>query len=184
MKHFPVYWTVAFIAATGLVLGTLTCGWVCPIGFIQDVFHAPFPREQKSLNKLKPGRYAVLLMLILLVFLEAQFLIFSRRGIDVFHEWVIYGGTLFLFAAFFVKRPFCRTLCPFGLVYGKLNRWSPVRVRLNQCQACGECDTKCIVDVKPLKEVNGDLCVKCFGCKIICNRQKKDEKSEKENIGH
>ena len=40
MRHFPVYLTLILIGLTGLLFGTLTCGWACPVGFIQDVLHA------------------------------------------------------------------------------------------------------------------------------------------------
>lgn len=170
IPYFPFYITLALILITGLVFGSLFCGWACPVGFIQDIAHAPRIRELKVTNKLKKVRYLSLLAGILLIFFELRFHSLSRRGIGVFHEAIIIGGGLFLASAIFLKRPICRILCPLGLIYGKLNRISPIKVALqkDKCLACKQCDKVCVSEIKPVKEVNEDLCAKCFNCAKIC----------------
>ncbi|MFC1752971.1 4Fe-4S binding protein [Thermoproteota archaeon] len=74
--------------------------------------------------------------------------------------------------AFFMKRPFCKILCPLGLIYGKLNKFSPLKVKLNKCSGCEKCVESCIADIKPLSESNGELCAKCFNCQVVCNSNK------------
>lgn len=92
----------------------------------------------------------------------------------MFHQVTIIGGGLLLATAIFIKRPFCRTLCPLGLIYGKLNKISLIKVDLNKnkCLACGKCNKVCISDIKPVKDVNGVLCVKCFNCLRVCRIMK------------
>jgi len=172
---FPFYITLILISITGLVFGTLVCGWACPVGFIQDVFHSPGLKEIRIMNKLKPTRDFSLFLAIVLVSLELRFNFFSKRGIGIFHEVTIIGGGMLLATAIFLKRPFCRLLCPLGLIYGKLNKVSPFKVSLdkNLCSACGTCDKVCVSDLKPAQEVNADLCVKCFNCLKICDRIRK-----------
>lgn len=170
IPYFPFYITLALIGIIGLVFGTLFCGWACPVGFIQDAFHAFLLKEIRISNKLKLFRYFTLFLTIVLIFLELQYNFFSKKGIGVFNEAVIIGGGLLLTTAIFIKRPFCRILCPLGFIYGKLNKFSLVKVALdkNKCLACGKCDKSCITDLKPIKGVNGELCVKCFNCLTVC----------------
>jgi len=174
MPQFPFYITLISVTITGLLFGTLACGWACPVGFIQDIFHAARFKEIKISNKFKIARYLALFLGAFLVFLELRYNFLSRRGIGIFHEATIIGGTLLLATAIFVKRPFCRILCPLGLIYGKFNRTSPVKAALdkNKCSACGECNKVCISDLEPIKEINGDLCTKCFNCVKICEKSK------------
>jgi len=171
ISYFPFYVTLGIILITGLVFGTLICGWACPVGFIQDIFHALRLKEIKISNKLKVIRYFTLLLGAWLIFLELRSNFLSKQGIGIFHEVTIIGGGLLLSTAIFLKRPFCRIFCPLGLIYGKLNKWSPIKVTLNKnkCSACGACDKVCISDIKPVKEVNGDFCAKCFNCVKICH---------------
>jgi len=132
-------------------------------------------KEVRITNKLKSIRYFTLFLGIVLIFLESRFNFFSKRGIGIFHEITIIGGGMLLVTAIFFKRPFCRLFCPLGLIYGRLNKISPLRVGLgkNLCLACGACDKACISDIKPSREVNGDLCVKCFNCLKICDQIKR-----------
>jgi polyferredoxin len=173
IPYSPFYITLSIILITGLVFGTLVCGWACPVGFIQDIFHAPRLKEIKVSNKFKAFRYFTLLLGVVLIFLELRFNFLSKRGIGVFHEVTIIGGGLLLTTAIFVKRPFCRILCPLGLIYGKLNKVSPIKVMLNKnkCSACGECNKVCISDINPVKEVNSVLCAKCFNCLKVCEHR-------------
>jgi ferredoxin-type protein NapH len=170
IPYSPLYMVLAIVVITGLVFGTLACGWACPVGFVQDVLHSPRLKEIRITNKLKVLRYFTLLLSIVLVFLELRFNFLSRRGIGVFHEMTVIGGALLLTTAIFIKRPFCRMLCPLGLIYGKLNKLSPIRVPLDKhkCTSCGACDKVCISDIKPAQDVNGDLCAKCYNCLKVC----------------
>jgi len=178
IKSFPFYFTAASIIVTGLVLGTLSCGWACPVGFIQDVLRSCGLSEVKIPNKFKIFRYFTLFLAVLLLFMELRFHFFSSRGIELFNGFVIIGGAILLTMALFIKRPFCRLLCPLGLIYGKLNKLSPIKAVLNlkECVACGKCSKVCINDINPVKEINGDLCAKCFNCVKVCPQRLGREK--------
>lgn len=172
IKYFPLYLVIILIGVTGVILGTLGCGWACPIGFIQELFTraSPFKNKIKIPESFKSGRYLSLIILSLLIYIELQFRYFSNLGLNVINEPVIFGGTILLAAAFFIKRPFCKVLCPLGLIYGKLNKFSPIRVKLNECSGCQKCIEGCINNINPPSRSNGDLCAKCFNCQVICNK--------------
>jgi polyferredoxin len=160
----------------GAAFGTLSCGWACPVGFIQDILRAPKIKEIKISNRLSVFRYLVFLVSIALLLVELNLNFFSKRGITIFHEYVIITGGILLTAAIFIKRPFCRILCPLGFILGKLNKISFLRVILNKgrCSGCQECNKVCLMDLQPLSDVNSDLCVKCFNCAQVCKQQKQN----------
>lgn len=167
IKEFPAYLTVGAILAIGFLLGTLTCGWACPLGFVQDLFSSgPNPKFDIP-KKFSRGRYGGLILLVILIYLEFRYQTFSRQGYQVLNELTIYGGALLLSLGLFFKRPFCKVFCPFGLILGKLNRVSPIKVPLD-CQVCHRCTSSCLAGLKPAQEVNDDLCVKCHHCRITC----------------
>ena len=170
IRHFPFYITLVLIGIIGLVFGTLTCGWACPIGFLQDLFNTPRLKNFKIPDSFKVVRYIVLFLTILLVILELNFHFLSKMGLALFHKFTIMGGILLLIVAVFTKRPLCKVLCPLGIIYGKLNKISPIKVGLDRkkCRDCGKCNKVCITDVQPVTEVNGELCAKCYSCKKVC----------------
>jgi ferredoxin-type protein NapH len=175
---FPVFFTAGFVALTGLVLGTLSCGWCCPVGFIQDVLYAPRGGKinlPKWSSKVRPG---IFIFVFVLISLELTVHYFSSRGIGIFHEFVIFSGAFLLLSALFMKRPLCRFLCPLGFIYGKLNRLSLVKVRLDKdkCLSCGACYDVCISGLDPSKEVNTEMCAKCYNCSRVCPLEIKKRK--------
>lgn len=73
-------------------------------------------------------------------------------------------------AAFFVYRPFCRFLCPLGLLYGFFNRFCVLgyRVDAQACTGCGACVRACRMDVEGV----GDReCIQCGSCVAVCAEQ-------------
>jgi len=171
MPGFPIYIVLLSVIAIGLILGTLTCSWLCPVGFIQDVFRSLRLKEIKINNKLKIIRNFTLVTVAVLIFLELQFNLLAKNRIGIFEEATILTGAILLLFAVFIKRPLCRFICPVGFIYGKLNVISPVKVVLkrDKCSTCRNCEKVCISGIKPQAEANNELCVKCFNCSRICN---------------
>lgn len=170
IKGFTVYLTIILIGITGIFFGSLFCGWACPIGFLQDLINSSLNKKIKISNKFKWLRYISLLICIFVIFIELNYQFFSKQGLSIFHPYTIITGGLFLLISFVVKRPFCRFVCSIGLIYGKMNKKGLLKVYLDKkkCQGCLKCNKVCITDLKPLNEVNNDLCVKCFNCIKVC----------------
>lgn len=171
-RHLSLLYVLSVIAVVGGVLGSLSCGWVCPVGFVQDLLHASSLRKSQLRipEKTKVLRYAALVLLVLLILLEARTGTFSKRGIDVLHPVVIYGGAALLAIAYFTRRPFCKLFCPLGLIFGKLNKISLLKVDLGRCVRCGACQGACAMGIDPSEDANRDLCIKCYHCVAICKR--------------
>ena len=78
----------------------------------------------------------------------------------------------FLLLMLLVSRPFCRTFCPAGAIYGLFSRISIWRVQLDNdlCTHCGACNRVCPVDLYVPKEVGGPECIACGDCIKACPR--------------
>ena len=87
------------MVATGSLTGRLTCGWLCPFGWFQDLLHKiPLPKSWRRLRRL-PGerylawvKYAILLVLVIL--LPMYVVDFIGQGSPWFCTWVCPSGTL------------------------------------------------------------------------------------------
>lgn len=126
-------------------------------------------RYQIYIYPLRPVIFISLVIIVILIYIEHKLKFFSMRGITVLNDVVIYCGAAILLLAFIYKRPFCKTLCPLGLVYGAFNQISLLKIKLvDNCMGCGQCYTDCISGISPDNQVNRDLCVKCYNCSHSC----------------
>jgi len=174
MPEFPWYWTLAAVLATGVVLGSLVCGWLCPVGFVQDLVNSLNLKQTTLPKNIHLVRWVMLAGAIVLIPVEIHWQLMTRWGLFVFSEPTFILFAVVVVLALVVARPFCKALCPFGLLYGRLNRVSPIKVRLptSGCRECGKCDSACVSGIHPLRDVNGELCSKCFDCSITRRKQK------------
>jgi ferredoxin-type protein NapH len=184
---------IGFLMAVGLLFGRLACGWLCPFGLLQELLHK-LPSVKKSLwQPLTHLRYPVFFILVLALpfftanvmgggspwfckvlcpagTLEASGLFFImpelREQLGAIFYWK--GALALFFLGWFVVsyRPFCRTVCPLGLIYGWFNRASLVTVRHSPatCEECGECITNCNMEVDPREAYRDSQCIRCFDC--------------------
>ena len=63
------YYITGFLILIGVLLGRFVCGFLCPVGWLQDLLHK-IPSKKFSTKKLKPLRYlkyAVLLFAVILL---------------------------------------------------------------------------------------------------------------------
>ena len=86
---------VAYLGFIGTLVGRLPCGWLCPFGFIQDLIHKIPCRKFSVWEPLRWGKYAVLLILVIILPL---WLVDAATGLG--HPW------------------FCKLLCPAGTLEG------------------------------------------------------------------
>jgi len=192
IRSFPFY-LVGFLGIVGASVGTLTCGWLCPFGALQEMMYKVRSFKVKIPRPLRYLRYASLVLLVGLLPLitgEHWFSQLCPQGgleagvpLALFSSQIrallgnlfilklsILGGFLFLFII--SKRPFCLTFCPLGAIFSLFNRFSllHLRVRDGVCDECELCVDPCPAGIVPYREVDSKDCVRCWECVRRCPR--------------
>ncbi len=155
------------VLVTALLLRSAFCGWICPLGFIQDVLHnfsawlqkryVPVRKFFRSLAR--RGQVAWGFLDKYLRFLKYGVLVWAVTGAAIYGvmvfrdydpwsaliniaEWTFTPGLvvlgLTLVGSLFVERPWCRYACPLGAVSGLLGKLSPIYIK-RQADACTSC---------------------------------------------
>lgn len=179
--------------ATALLLRNAFCGWLCPLGFIQDMvsrFSAlvqkRIPRVRRAVRVLrtKGARLAVLdrplrlLKYAVLVWsvvgaAVAGFMVFRDvdpwAGLWNLLELTVSAGAMVLLvvllASLFVERPWCRYACPLGAATGLLGALSPVYLKRESaaCKSCAICTKACPMGL-PVHTATTIKHADCIGC--------------------
>jgi len=188
--HFFPLIAIGLLVTVGALFGSLVCGWVCPFGFLQDLA-AKVPTRRFDLPKIAGHlRYVMLIGAVLAIpyfFGEGHPLFVCRIcpagaleaavpnmiGQVIAGERIVWPNAvkltilaLFLIAIFFMRRPWCRLLCPLGAIFTLFNRFSAFFLRFDteECTQCERCHKLCKFGIEPEKAPNDLRCVRCLEC--------------------
>jgi polyferredoxin len=161
------------VLAVALLLRSAFCGWICPLGFFQDlvsnfgtVLQKRIPALRRAIAALKKRgarlavldrylRYVKYLVLAWAVGGSAYFGYMVFRDFDPWSallniaEFSFTPGivvlAITLVASFFIERPWCRYACPLGAASGILGKVSPVYLKreASACTSCKICTKAC-----------------------------------------
>ncbi len=189
------YSSFVILAATIVVaifLGRGFCGWICPLGALQEVFNTLgkriFRKKREMPRRIdKWLKYLKYVMLVLIIWATW---VYGELVIKSFDPWssylsllglggggeLIYIGIVILIALLLLSmiynRFFCRYFCPLGAFLGIVSLLSPVRIHRNEksCVNCGVCNMVCPVeiDVMHQKTTGSAECIKCQLCTLSC----------------
>ena len=177
-----------FFLALAMIANKIICGWACPFGALQELFYSlPILRKAK---KWKPP-FLVTNTIRAVLFVLMLFLLFGligdRKGFVLYHSLnpfnlfnfdfdelpVLLTIVLALLFAFFMYRPFCTLICPFGFLSWMAERisWKKIRIDKETCTECGACVKAC-----PLEAAKGRVegkifsadCFSCARCLNVC----------------
>jgi polyferredoxin len=155
------------VLVTAILLRSAFCGWICPLGFIQDMIHSLSTRLQKRFVPIRKflrtltqrGQKVWVILDKYLRFLKYGVLVWALTGAAIYGvmvfrdydpwsaliniaEWTFTPGLvvliLTLVGSLFVERPWCRYACPLGAVSGLLGKLSPVYIK-REAAACTSC---------------------------------------------
>ncbi|MBU4188087.1 MAG: 4Fe-4S binding protein [Propionicimonas sp.] len=180
------------VLVAALLVGNAFCGWICPMGTVQDglawvakKLHLPqWQPGPRTDRVLRWGRFVVLGLVMWMSYVTGRlwfadydpyFTLFSLHWLNPWTEALIVSvaiTTAILVASLFVERLWCRYLCPLGAVFAVLGRFSFLRIRRDAatCTDCNLCDRPCPVGITVSKAdpvVNAD-CIGCLDCVTTC----------------
>lgn len=178
---------VLALAARGMF-----CGWVCPLGSVQEAIHAGADRvvsRVPALRRLRRrtasnvwlrrvdrvlryGRYVVLAWAIggaaltgAMVFrgLDPWIALLSVVEFELSTAFVVMLGVLLLSVV--VERPFCRYACPLGALQGLVGLVSPLAVQrdASSCLGCDLCNQACPMGID-VNQTTRVTDTACIGC--------------------
>ena len=134
-----------------LFFGRTFCAAVCPLGGIQDVvLMRPISVPQWLESGLRLFAYVYLAAAVLFAATGSAFLICRYDPFISFFRLsgnfnMLILGVCFLFVGIFVGRPYCRFICPYGVILRQLSRISKWRVTItpDDCIKCRLCEDSC-----------------------------------------
>lgn len=188
--HESSFVMMIIIMLMAVLVGPAFCGWVCPLGSIQEwVGRLGHKLMGKRYNHIIPAkadrvlrylRYGVLGLVVYITARSAQ-LVF--QSVDpfyaLFHFYtgeaavgalIVLGITLAL--SLIMERPWCKYACPYGALLGLTNLFRIFKIRRNDasCTSCTLCDKTCPmnIDVSKTTAVLDHQCITCMKCTSEC----------------
>ncbi len=176
------------VLLTTLVAGPVFCGWICPLGSIQEWTNAlarkikiPQAKIPQSIDRLLKVLKYIVLALILYMTVKSFNLVFINA--DPYYALIhFYTGEvaplaliillITLVASLFIQRPWCTWFCPLGAVLSLLGRFSILKIKRpsDTCITCGACSKTCPVGLDPSAQdtVKDSSCIRCGLCEASC----------------
>ncbi len=169
LERPPSYliWFVGSFAAFALLFGRMLCGFVCPLGFLQDVAHqarVALRIEGIALNErvyaiLRFIKWVMLVLFLGISLIGGSFCDFCPAAalspaLAGFKTSLYFSGFMMIaviVSGFFKRRCFCN-ICPMGYLLGLPHRASLARLRKDAvaCTECGACYEACPMGIKSI----------------------------------
>lgn len=184
--HDSSFILMILVFLLAFLFGPVFCGWVCPLGSLQEwigklgrrLFKHRYNRfvPSKIDRFLRYLRYGVLAWVLYMTAVTGK-LVFSE--VDPYHAlfnlWsseIASGGiialAITLLAGLFVERPWCKYACPYGAILGLTNlfRVFKIRRKAEACKACGLCTRNCPMNlpVATASVIRDPQCISCLEC--------------------
>ncbi len=134
-----------------LFFGRVFCAGVCPLGAMQDlVLLRPVPVPRWAESGLRLFAYVYLGAAVLFAATGSAFVICRYDPFVSFFRLsgnlnVLILGACFLVVGVFIGRPYCRFVCPYGVILRQMSRLSKWRVTIapDECVQCRLCEDSC-----------------------------------------
>jgi NAD-dependent dihydropyrimidine dehydrogenase PreA subunit len=180
----------ALAALSTLVLGRFFCGWACHLVALQDLCRAlmlragirPRPLRSRTLALVPLLAFGYMFLLPLVTRPHSPTTSIALTTTDYWRTFPPWWGALITLAVcgfgvvyLLGAKGFCTYACPYGALFGVVDRLSPGRIRVTDaCDSCGFCTASCTSNVNVKTEVarHGMVvdagCMKCLDCVSVC----------------
>ncbi|MFC2011433.1 4Fe-4S binding protein [Chloroflexota bacterium] len=187
------FWSL--FAVTALFFGRAACGYICPLGAIQETKDRMVGKKLTKIKYLKLLKYvlsvawvgAIIYAAILAGGYRQINLLYNTESgvsVDSAQGWITYWMIVLviLLPAFFIgKRGFCHYFCPWGVLnitatkIKNFFRWPSLNLKAasDKCKQCRTCDGNCPMSLEPSQMVkSGSMvnteCILCGTCVDNC----------------
>lgn len=179
--------STAGITITALLMGRFFCGFICPIGAIQDLFK--YLGSKLNLKEIKFSHKPELFKYVILIVIMVLSIFEMGNIISPYSPWLAYlnmfiGGKLqtgtfilliIVIVSLFGRRVFCRYFCPLGAFQSLLYAIGPLKIKKRNCD-CQYCLRNCPVSEQiRLSEKEENIspeCINCLKCINACIKNK------------
>ncbi len=189
--HLPSLWLflalrICIFLGLTLIFGRIFCGYVCPLGAIQEltsmIRFKPKLNYSRTYKKRKDflrwGFFAIYVISSIFLGLKTSLFMNPINGFLIlwtpFNVVILIAFLIFLtviFISFFSYRIYCRFFCPFGALAALLGRISPLKIRRTKyCNDCGVCEKICPTLEGFEYSAKGE-CYYCNRCIDFCNNE-------------
>ncbi len=185
------------VLGVSILAGRAFCGWLCPVGALQDFLSNLSARLFKRWNlqptgkqisfpsKISPGNDGWLrsfkYLVLVLILLASTFAVYpplreicpARAIFSLQITTPLLWSVLitFVITSMANRRFWCKYLCPLGALLAPFNKIAPLRLLLNEasCTNCRRCDPVCPMDIPDLtNNLRSTECIECLECQETC----------------
>lgn len=194
LLQMPLKDILLFVVSTvgfTLLFGRMICGFLCPMGLVQDIMHAirqktkveGISMTEKMYKGLLPVKWTMVFLMLGLSFVGGSFcdicpaLTLSPAFVGMKVSLYVSGFMMvvILIGSFFKRRIWCN-ICPLGFLLGLAHKISPFRIKKNcqSCTECGACYEACPMGIKTIyterekADVTDMNCIMCGECVKKC----------------
>ena len=176
-------WLFGVLVLTGLLIGRVFCGLLCPFGILSDfLFRSPVEKLSVSgvHNKLTYVKFSLLILFLYLIF-EATGILLGLRPLEGFWYYLtLYRNdmviatvavvVIFLISSTFVHRLWCKYFCPIGTMHSISNRFSLLYLGRDpeKCGICDACSNSCPLGLSDRSDPQD--CIRCLSCYVACSK--------------
>jgi ferredoxin len=170
-----------FFLVLAVVANKVVCGWACPFGALEELLYTiPLFRRAKRWQLPFWVSNSIRILLFVGFLLILYGLVGDKKGLVTYHYMnpfnlfnfdfsisaLLYLIPAYLVISLFFYRPFCRFICPFGLISWVCERVSLTRIRIDRerCIDCGACATACPLTAAADRLAGCKLPADCFSC--------------------
>jgi len=184
--HMSSVLLMGIIFGMAVLFGPVFCGWVCPLGSLQEwtgkigrkIFKKRYNRfVPKKLDRvLRFARFGVLGWVVFVTAVSGT-LLFANADpyYALYNFWTTEAAlpSIIILVAtvagsLFIERPWCKYACPYGALLGVFNKFRIFKIKrnANTCISCGRFTANCPMNIDVAhKGTVGDLqCISCMEC--------------------